>query len=172
MLDPAIARLLEEDRRYPLEAYIFVFEALNYAQNVLGMGSRCASEPVEPPEAEPTGAAGETADFRFTDPDEAADPRRKEEHGGQRHVTGQELCEAVRRFALEQYGYMARTVLANWGIHATADVGELVFNLIRIRQMRKTPHDRREDFHEVYDFKTALQEGFRFTPSEPPPPGT
>ena len=39
MLDPAIAKLLEEDRRYPLEAYIFVFEALHYAQNVLGMGS-------------------------------------------------------------------------------------------------------------------------------------
>ncbi len=88
----------------------------------------------------------------------------------ERHVTGQELCEAVRRFALEQYGYMAKTVLANWGIHATADVGELVFNLIRIRQMRKTPHDRREDFHEVYDFQTAFQQDFRFAPSEPPPP--
>ncbi len=103
-------------------------------------------------------------DFRITDMVE------KDLAKEERHVTGQELCEAVRRFALEQYGYMARMVLANWGIHATADVGELVFNLIRIRQMRKTPHDRREDFHDVYDFKTAFQEDFRFTPSEPPPP--
>ena len=96
--------------------------------------------------------------------------REEEEEIGQRHVTGQELCEAVRRFALEQYGYMAKTVLANWGIHATADLGELVFNLIRIRQMRKTPHDRREDFHEVYDFETAFQQDFRFVPPESPPP--
>ena len=40
MLDPAIRQLLREDRRYPLEAYVFVFEALNYAQNVLGLGDR------------------------------------------------------------------------------------------------------------------------------------
>ena len=45
MLDPAIAKLLKEDRRYPLEAYIFVFEALHYAQNVLGLGSENVSEP-------------------------------------------------------------------------------------------------------------------------------
>ena len=171
MLDPAIARLLEEDRRYPLEAYIFVFEALNYAQNVLRMGSPCPSEPIAPPEPsaplappEPAATEDQEDDFRITDMVE------KDLTKEERHVTGQELCEAVRRFALEQYGYMARTVLANWGIHATADVGELVFNLIRIRQMRKTPHDRREDFHEVYDFQTAFQEDFRFTPSEPPPP--
>ncbi len=147
---PSISQLLAEDPRYPLEAYIFVFEALNYAQSALGMGKQCPSEPIEPP---PTKSEQE-----------------EEEEIGQRHVTGQELCEAVRRFALEQYGYMAKTVLANWGIHATADLGELVFNLIRIRQMRKTPHDRREDFHEVYDFETAFQQDFRFVPPESPPP--
>ena len=45
MLDPAIANLLNEDRRYPLEAYIFVFEALHYAQSVLGLGNESVSEP-------------------------------------------------------------------------------------------------------------------------------
>ena len=159
----------EEDRRYPLEAYIFVFEALNYAQNVLGMGSHCPSEPIAPPDAgDPGGSRSRPwRQSKKTTPNDRYGGKGRRE--SQRHVTGQELCEAVRRFALEQYGYMARTVLGNWGIHATADVGELVFNLIRIRQMRKTPHDRREDFHEVYDFQTAFQEDFRFTPSEPPP---
>ena len=143
MLDPAIAQLLEEDRRYPLEAYIFVFEALHYAQNVLGMGSEAASEPAGRPESE-----------------------RGRDAGPQRHVTGQELCEAIRRFALEQYGYMAKTVLGNWGIHATGDFGEIVFNLIRIGQMRKTPHDRREDFDNVYDFDSAFREQFRIVMPE------
>jgi uncharacterized repeat protein (TIGR04138 family) len=81
-----------------------------------------------------------------------------EEKGPQRHVTGQELCEAIRRYALDQYGMMALTVLNSWGIRSTGDFGEIVFNLIRIGRMRKTKHDRREDFENVYDFATAFQE--------------
>ena len=77
------------------------------------------------------------------------------------HVTGQELCEAIRRYALEQYGYMAKTVLNNWGLHNTGDFGEIVFNLIRIEQMRKTPADTRADFDNVYDFDAAFRQGFK-----------
>jgi uncharacterized repeat protein (TIGR04138 family) len=136
MLDPVIDKLLKEDRRYPLEAYIFVFEALQYAQTVLGMGTASDSERIgEAPE--------------------------EEETGPQQHVTGQELCEAIRQFALEQYGYMAKLVLGNWGLHTTGDFGEIVFNMIRIGRMRKTPHDRREDFDEVYDFDCAFRQQFR-----------
>jgi uncharacterized repeat protein (TIGR04138 family) len=155
MLDPAIAQLLEEDRRYPLEAYIFVFEALTHAQNVLGMGRESPSEPVE------ISGEEEIADFSITDVEESV---------GQRHVTGQELCEAIRHFALEQYGYMAKTVLNNWGLHKTGDFGEIVFNLIRIGRMRKTPSDCREDFEAVYDFDTAFQQEFCFAPPTPKPP--
>ncbi len=140
MLDPAIAQLLKDDPRYPLEAYIFVFEALHYAQSVLGMGSESVSEP--PGEGE----------------EEAPKP--------ERHVTGQELCQAIRSFALEQYGYMAKLVLGNWGLHATSDFGEIVFNLIRVGQMRKTPQDRREDFDGVYDFDSAFREEFRIVMPE------
>jgi uncharacterized repeat protein (TIGR04138 family) len=141
MLEPSIAQLLNEDRRYPLEAYIFVFEALQYANSVLGMGSEAASEP--------SGRKSE-----------------EEESGPQRHVSGQELCQAIREFALEQYGYMAKLVLSNWGLHTTGDFGEIVFNLIRIGQMRKTAHDRREDFDNVYDFDSAFREQFRIVMPE------
>ena len=57
---------------------------------------------------------------------------------------------------------MAKTVLNSWGVRATDDFGEIVFNLIRIGRMRKTRHDRREDFNNVYDFETAFQE-FKIT---------
>jgi uncharacterized repeat protein (TIGR04138 family) len=77
-------------------------------------------------------------------------------------VTGQELCEAIRRFALDQFGYMAKTVFHQWGIRSTGDFGEIVYNLIRIRQMRKTREDRREDFDDVFDFDQGLVEAFRF----------
>ena len=74
----------------------------------------------------------------------------------ERHLTGQELCEAARQDAIQQYGYLARTVLGTWGLRNTADFGEIVFNMIEIGQMRKTRKDRREDFHDVYDFQDAF----------------
>ena len=42
MLDPShpIAKLLKEDRRYKIDAYAFVFEALNFAHSQLGHGRR------------------------------------------------------------------------------------------------------------------------------------
>ena len=49
MIDPAtsLLRLLREDRRYKVDAYAFVSEAINYAHDVLKMGSDHYSEPVE-----------------------------------------------------------------------------------------------------------------------------
>jgi uncharacterized repeat protein (TIGR04138 family) len=51
-------------------------------------------------------------------------------------------------------------VLANWGINSTSDFGDLVYNLIRIEQMRKSETDRREDFDNVYDFNDAFEPEF------------
>ena len=81
----------------------------------------------------------------------------------EQHLTGQELCEAVRRLALDQFGLMARTVLNNWGIHTTRDIGEIVYNLIELGVMRKSRHDRREDFYDVYDFEEAFDRSFEIT---------
>jgi uncharacterized repeat protein (TIGR04138 family) len=79
-----------------------------------------------------------------------------------RHVTGQQLCESCRQYATAQYGYLAKMVLANWGIHSTSDFGELVYNLIRIEQMRKSDTDRREDFDDIYTFDDAFEPEFEF----------
>jgi len=87
----------------------------------------------------------------------------EETHGpGPRHVTGQQLCEACRLYAIEQFGYLAKIVLASWGIRSTSDFGELVYNLIRIEQMRKSDTDRREDFDDVYSFESAFEPEFEF----------
>jgi uncharacterized repeat protein (TIGR04138 family) len=146
MLDPShpIAELLQQDRRYTLDAYAFVFEALTYAQKLYRR---------EPENPKSRTAAKRRAAESAVDEGEEDEPRR--------HVTGQELCEAIRRMVLEQYGYMAKTVLNSWGIRGTGDFGEIVFNLIRIGQMRKTARDQREDFDDVFDFDTALKGEFR-----------
>jgi uncharacterized repeat protein (TIGR04138 family) len=142
MLDPShpIVELLKEDSRYTFDAYVFVFESLNYAQSVLEMGVEVAA-----------GSEGE-------------------ESTPERHVTGQQLCEAIRAFALDQFGYMAKDVLASWGVCKTGDFGEIVFNLIRIGQMRKTPEDSREDFEDVYDFETAFRQDFKIGHPSPKKP--
>ncbi len=77
-----------------------------------------------------------------------------------RHMTGQQLCEACRRYALEQYGMLAKMVLNSWGVYSTSDFGEIVYNLIAINQMRKSDNDRREDFDDVFVFDSAFEPEF------------
>ena len=67
---------------------------------------------------------------------------------------------------VDQYGYMAKCVLNSYGVHTTGDLGEIVFNLIRVGLMRKTDDDRREDFDDVFDFESGLQQSFQITPPE------
>lgn len=73
------------------------------------------------------------------------------------HVSGRELSEGIREFALKLYGPMARTVLNHWGIHKTSDLGEMVFNLIERKILSKTESDTSADFENVYDFENAFK---------------
>jgi uncharacterized repeat protein (TIGR04138 family) len=88
-------------------------------------------------------------------------------HGGKtkpprsRHVSGQQLCEGIRGYALNQYGMLAGTVLKLWNIHSTLDFGRIVFALIEAGQMQKTHEDTIDDFRNVYDFKTAFETEYR-----------
>jgi uncharacterized repeat protein (TIGR04138 family) len=142
-----LAEVLERDSRYKREAYDFVREALGYAQDYLQMGREQAGEWEEDEER--------TVEERL----EHQEPEDRIE----RHLTGQELCEAIRQYALEEYGLMAKSVLNSWGIYATGDFGEIVYNLIDVGLMKKSEHDRREDFDNVYDFDEALCRQFQIT---------
>lgn len=77
-----------------------------------------------------------------------------------RHVTGPELLEGLRQFALDQYGPMAKIVLNSWGIKRCEDFGELVFNLIEYNVFSKTENDKREDFAATYTFDDAFVKPF------------
>jgi uncharacterized repeat protein (TIGR04138 family) len=76
------------------------------------------------------------------------------------HVSGRELLEGIRLFALEHFGLMARTVFRMWNIHHTDDFGNIVYNLMDEQILTSTPTDRREDFHNVFDLDEALTRGF------------
>ena len=77
-----------------------------------------------------------------------------------RHVSGRELAEGVREYALDQFGPMARTVLNYWGIKSTFDFGRIVFALVEVGILRKQPEDKIEDFKNIYDFKEAFDKGY------------
>ena len=78
-----------------------------------------------------------------------------------RHVNGQQLCEGIRQYALNQYGMLAATVLRLWNIHSTLDLGRIVFAMIEAGHMQKTDEDSVEDFRNVFDFKSAFESDYR-----------
>jgi uncharacterized repeat protein (TIGR04138 family) len=80
--------------------------------------------------------------------------KHKEKHLS--HVSGQELLEGLRRFALDQFGPMTKTVLAYWGVHQCDDFGEIVFNMVEKGILGKTEQDSREDFKRGYDFEEVF----------------
>lgn len=84
----------------------------------------------------------------------------RENKGTIRHVSGQELLEGIRQYALQQYGPMTVTVLEEWGINNCRDFGEIVFNMVESRLLAKTEKDTRDDFQTGYEFKDAFQKPF------------
>ena len=77
-----------------------------------------------------------------------------------RHVTGPELLDGVRQYALKEFGPMVMTVFDSWGIDSCEDVGHMVFNLIGAGIFGKTEQDSIEDFKNVYDFEEAFVRPF------------
>ena len=84
----------------------------------------------------------------------------KENSGKIRHVTGQELLDGIRQFALTQFGPMTATVFEEWGITNCQDFGNIVFNMVEHSLLAKTEKDSREDFQNGYDFTEAFRKPF------------
>ncbi len=129
----ALHELVAQDKRYSIEAYFFVRDALGYASDSL--------------------------ELKKTFQHGAETIESNEEH----HLTGQQLCEAIREYALSQFGYMTRIVLKNWGVQATSDFGEIVYNMIEIGLMKKSPKDHRSHFDNVYEFKDVFDSQFQIS---------
>ncbi len=113
--------------RYPLDAFLFVQRGLDFTVTRLH---------------------GELDDDAYFDADDIESSR---------HVSGQDLCQGLRDFAIKEYGLLARTVLRRWSINTCRDFGEIVFAMVDGGLMRKTDDDSIHDFNNVFDFASAFE---------------
>ncbi len=132
-----LAAVLARDHRYSVQAYAFLFEALEHTKMLKRRGELGSPKPKPKTRTRRTRSAERV-----------------------QHVSGRELCEGARDLALRLYGLLAVTVLAQWGIRSTSDLGNIVYNLIAAGDMEKTPEDSRSDFDDVFDFDHALRQGY------------
>jgi uncharacterized repeat protein (TIGR04138 family) len=130
--EQSLVQIATELGLYPVDAFSFVEQGLSYTVAKIHGELAAASQN---PQAE------------------ANDPSR--------HISGQQLCEGLRQFALLQWGLLARTVLRRWNITCTYDFGRIVFALVSAQRMQKTEHDNIEDFRDVFDFKVAFESDYR-----------
>ena len=134
-------QLVTQDPRFPVEAYWFVREALAFAADSMEL----ESEGFDDSEVEI----------------EAQMHRARRE----RHLTGQQLCEAIRQYSLNQFGYMAKVVLKNWNIDKTDCFGDIVYNMISAGLMKKSSRDKRAHFNNVYSFDEVFETNFEICDS-------
>ncbi|MBO7720990.1 MAG: hypothetical protein J6T01_01135 [Kiritimatiellae bacterium] len=80
---------------------------------------------------------------------------------GDRHVDAAEILEEFKERALDQYGPLAYTVLTEWGVNCTEDVGEMMFNLVDSGRFKRDERDAADGFAGGYDFKEAFLEPFQ-----------
>jgi uncharacterized repeat protein (TIGR04138 family) len=85
-----------------------------------------------------------------------------------RHVSGPELLDGVRQYALKEFGPMVMTVFGYWGVRACEDIGHMVFNLIGAGIFGKTDEDSIEHFKNVYEFEDVFVKPFE-PPAAPAP---
>ncbi len=111
-LEDRLKEVVARDGRYHINAYRFVYEALDYTVKQLDK---------------------------------------------KRHISGRELLEGLKNLAPEQFGGLACMVLDVWGVHKTADFGNMVFNLVEADLMSRSEDDTREDFDGVYDFREVFR---------------
>ena len=78
-----------------------------------------------------------------------------------KHVSGEELLEAMKDLLIERFGPLTLRVLHHWGIKTTEDVGNIVFNLVENKVLSKTEEDRIESFRNGYNFEEVFDRGYR-----------
>jgi uncharacterized repeat protein (TIGR04138 family) len=76
------------------------------------------------------------------------------------HITGPELLDGIRRYALDEFGQMSKLVFEEWGITCTEDFGNIVFSMVSHNLLGASEEDNIVDFRDIYDFEDAFVKKF------------
>jgi uncharacterized repeat protein (TIGR04138 family) len=77
--------------------------------------------------------------------------------GELRHVSAAELLEHLCEFAKDRYGMLAYTMLENWGLRSTDDIGAVVYALIDEGELTEQEGDSPAGFSGVFDLRERLE---------------
>lgn len=138
--EDGVTKILEKDSRYAREGYEFLREALEFTQKAYSKSSKST---------------------KFRESKALPEEFRKEAIVPvDNHITGQELLNGIREYALAMFGPMSITVFEQWGIRRCEDFGNMVFLMVDNGLLRKTDKDNPDDFKGGYSFEEAFREPF------------
>ncbi|MCK5620472.1 MAG: hypothetical protein KAJ17_13785 [Candidatus Krumholzibacteria bacterium] len=80
--------------------------------------------------------------------------------GERRHLSATELLVHLCDYAQERYGVLAYSVLENWGIRSSEDVGSVVYRLIDEEILSEQDGDSPIDFSGGFDFRGRLEDRY------------
>ena len=78
-----------------------------------------------------------------------------------KHVPGEDVIDEFRDRALDQFGPLTYTVLTEWGLSSTEDIGEMMFNLVESKRIGRDENDSADAFASGYDFKEAFLDPYQ-----------
>lgn len=78
-----------------------------------------------------------------------------------RHITGKELLEGVKDYALQEFGPMSGEILKSWGLKDSLSIGHVVFNMVDNKLLGKNDRDSIEDFKDGFDFDETFLKPFQ-----------
>ena len=78
-----------------------------------------------------------------------------------KHISVEELLTGIKALLLKKFGPLTVTVLKHWGIKATDDFGNIVYNLVENKVLAKDTQDHYDSFKNAYDFDEVFNKGYR-----------
>jgi uncharacterized repeat protein (TIGR04138 family) len=164
MPEKTFEEVVAELGRYPVDAFEFVRDGLQYTVRKIHGDPGELERKVQEWMAQREISADKLATLYENGELPEKLGRAVEKLGGpaalNRHVDGRKLCFGLRDLAIEKWGLMASTVLANWNIRRTDDFGAIVFALVNNDFLQKQPDDSVDDFKDVFDFSTTFDHGY------------
>lgn len=86
----------------------------------------------------------------------AAAKKQEADTGPVKHATAEDVMMMFRETVLNSYGPLSMTVLNDFGIHSTEDIGEIMKNLCAAKFIAKSETDSFDDFVGGFNFTEAF----------------